>query len=64
MVKKLYYRNDSSCKSSFKEPLKPSEAKKQIVQFCNGKLDRYKIPAKVILMTESEYSERFKKKRL
>lgn len=48
----------------FKEPLKPSEAKKQIVQFCNGKLDRYKIPAKVILMTESEYSERFKKKRL
>ena len=51
-------------KVRFKEPLKPSEAKKQIVQFCNGKLDRYKIPAKVILMTESEYSERFKKKRL
>ena len=48
----------------FKEPLKLSEAKRQIVQFCNSKLDRYKIPAKVILMTESEYSERFKKKRL
>lgn len=48
----------------FKEPLKPSEAKKQVVKFCIDKLDKYKIPAKVVLMAESEYSERFKKKRL
>lgn len=43
---------------------KISEAKKAIVSFCQDKLERYKIPAKVVLMSESEYSERFKKKRL
>jgi acyl-coenzyme A synthetase/AMP-(fatty) acid ligase len=53
-----------TAKVLFREPLKTSEAKKRVVAFCQDKLDRYKIPAKVILMTESEYSERFKKKRL
>lgn len=48
----------------FKDTPKPSEAKKRVVKFCQDKLDRYKIPAKVVLMTESEYSERFKKKRI
>lgn len=48
----------------FKNALKTSDAKKMIVQFCKGKIDSYKIPAKVILMSESEYSERFKKKRI
>ncbi len=48
----------------FKDVMKASEAKKRIVQFCSGKLDKYKIPAKVVLMNESEYSERFKKKRI
>ena len=48
----------------FNETIKPSEAKKNVVNFCQNKLDRYKIPAKVILMQEAEYSERFKKKRL
>jgi acyl-CoA synthetase (AMP-forming)/AMP-acid ligase II len=48
----------------FNADIKPSEAKKRIVAFCSGKLDRYKIPAKVILMAESEFSDRFKKKRL
>lgn len=48
----------------FKDEIKTSEAKKRVVQFCVNKLDRYKIPAKVVLMKESEYSERFKKKRL
>lgn len=48
----------------FKDDIKTSEAKKRVVQFCADKLDRYKIPAKVVLMKESEYSERFKKKRL
>ncbi len=48
----------------FKEPVKPSEAKKRVTEFCKSRLARYKIPAKVVLMTESEYSERFKKKRV
>ena len=47
----------------FKNSMKTLEAKKAVSIFCQDKLDRYKIPAKVILMTESEYSERFKKKR-
>ncbi len=48
----------------FKEPVKPSEAKKRVTEFCKSRLARYKIPAKVVLMTELEYSERFKKKRV
>ena len=51
-------------KMLFKEEIKISEAKKRVVQFCADKLERYKIPAKVLLMQESEYSERFKKKRI
>ena len=47
----------------FKTPMKPSEAKKAVTLFCQDKLDRYKIPAKVVQMTESEYTDRFKKKR-
>lgn len=46
------------------ENLKVSEVKKRIVQFCSDKLDRYKIPAKIVLMDESEFSERFKKRRI
>lgn len=46
------------------ETLKVSEIKKRIMAFCTGKLDRYKIPAKVVLMDESEFSDRFKKKRI
>ena len=48
----------------FKEPMKPSEAKRQVTDFCKIRLAKYKIPVKVVLMTESEYSERFKKKRV
>lgn len=48
----------------FNKQLKASEAKILVRDFCADKLDRYKIPAKVLLMTESEYSERFKKKRI
>lgn len=47
----------------FRTPMKPSEAKKTVTLFCQDKLDRYKIPAKVIQMTESEYTDRFKKQR-
>lgn len=39
------------------------EIKKRIIKFCNDKLDRYKIPVKVIKMEHAEYSERYKKKR-
>lgn len=48
----------------YAEDVKPSELKKRVVSFCADKLTRYKIPAKVIKMSESEYSERFKKKRV
>lgn len=47
----------------FSGPIKLLEAKKRVTLFCADKLERYKIPVKVILMDESEYSERFKKKR-
>lgn len=44
--------------------VKLSELKKLVVEFCADKLTRYKIPAKVVKMSESEYTERFKKKRI
>jgi acyl-coenzyme A synthetase/AMP-(fatty) acid ligase len=53
-----------TAKVLFKDAIKTSEAKKRVVSFCQDKLDRYKIPAKVVLMSESEYSDRFKKKRI
>lgn len=43
--------------------MKTSEIKRIIVNYCKDKLERYKIPAKVIIMKESEYTSRFKKKR-
>ena len=43
--------------------IKLSELKKQVVAFCADKLARYKIPARVVKMTEAEFTERFKKKR-
>ena len=48
----------------FNRPLSVLEAKDLVVKFCTGRLERYKVPAKVQLMTESEHSDRFKKKRL
>lgn len=48
----------------FSEPLKSGKAKKLVTSFCQEKLERYKIPVKVLLMTESEFSERYKKKRM
>ncbi len=48
----------------FTRQINNSEAKKLITSFCLGKLDKYKIPAKVIIMKDSEYSARFKKKRI
>lgn len=48
----------------YDEEIKLSELKKSVVDFCKDKLTRYKIPAKVIKMSESEFTERFKKKRI
>ncbi len=48
----------------YDEDIKLSELKKMVVEFCKEKLTRYKIPAKVIKMSESEFTERFKKKRI
>lgn len=48
----------------YDEDIKNSELKRQVVAFCSDKLTRYKIPAKVIKMSESEFTERFKKKRI
>jgi hypothetical protein len=46
------------------QKMKTSETKKIVTEFCSGKLEKYKIPSKVVLMSESEFSDRFKKKRL
>lgn len=48
----------------YDEDVKLSELKALVVEFCMDRLARYKIPARVIKMTEAEYSERFKKKRI
>ena len=48
----------------YDEDIKLSELKKLVVEFCKDKLTRYKIPAKVVKMSESEFTERFKKKRI
>jgi len=48
----------------YDEDIKLSELKKEVVAFCKDKLTRYKIPAKVVKMSESEFTERFKKKRM
>lgn len=47
----------------YDEEIKPSELKKLVVVFCDDKLAKYKIPAKVLIMTEAEFTERYKKKR-
>ena len=48
----------------YDQDVKLSELKKLVVDFCADKLTRYKIPAKVVKMSEAEYTERFKKKRI
>ena len=48
----------------YDQEVKLSELKKLVVEFCSDKLTRYKIPAKVVKMSEAEFTERFKKKRI
>lgn len=52
-----------AAKILFDKDLKPSEAKDIVVKFCSDKLEKYKIPVVVKIMTNSEYTDRFKKKR-
>ena len=49
VVPKVLYNGD----------IKLSELKKRVVAFCADKLARYKIPARVVRMTEAELTERF-----
>lgn len=46
------------------EDIKVSELKKRVVDFCKDKLTRYKIPAKIVKMSTSEFTERYKKRRI
>ena len=49
VVAKVLYNGD----------IKLSELKKRVVAFCADKLARYKIPARVVRITEAEFTERF-----
>ncbi len=44
-------------------PMTSSELKREIRRFCKDRLEPFKIPVKVILTTESQFSSRFKKQR-
>ncbi len=48
----------------YEENVKNAELKKTVVDFCKNKLARYKIPVKIVQMAYSEYTDRFKKKRI
>jgi len=47
----------------FSEDISIKEIKREIQNFCRGKIEGFKIPVKIIQMKNSEFSERFKKKR-
>ncbi len=48
----------------FDVEIKASELKKKVSEFCLGKMEKYKIPLKVILIDEAQFSARFKKIRI
>lgn len=43
------------------EELKKSEAKKLIKKHCSGKLEQFKIPVKINISSQTQYTDRFKK---
>jgi acyl-coenzyme A synthetase/AMP-(fatty) acid ligase len=45
------------------EEMPAQEIKKRILLFCRNKLDRYKIPVKVNVVSRTNFSDRFKKTR-
>jgi len=51
-------------KVKFKNDINSIDAKKIILSFCKDKIERFKIPTKVIIMNDIEFSSRFKKKRI
>ena len=48
----------------YSENIPLADVKKEIREFCKNKLESYKIPVKIVLMSSSEFSERFKKRRI
>ncbi|MFX0199469.1 MAG: fatty acid--CoA ligase family protein [Candidatus Hodarchaeota archaeon] len=48
---------------SLKNPEDPSALKKRTRKFCKGRLESYKIPVKIEIATQGQYTERFKKVR-
>lgn len=44
--------------------VEPSYARKEIVQFCRDRMDRFKIPTKLVFVDEVQVSDRFKKVRV
>lgn len=47
----------------FSENVSTNEIKREVQKFCKNKIEGFKIPVKIIPMRNSEFSERFKKKR-
>lgn len=47
-----------------KEGVKPKEAKALIRKHCKSRLDTYKVPAKFDFVVQTNFGERFKKKRI
>ena len=48
----------------FEVEIKTSELKKKVSEFCAGKIEKYKIPIKIIQLNEAQFSARFKKIRI
>jgi long-chain acyl-CoA synthetase len=44
-----------------KEPEEPAEFRKRVRDFCQGRLERFKIPAKIEIVDRSQFNSRFKK---
>ncbi|MCI7057086.1 MAG: fatty acid--CoA ligase family protein [Selenomonas bovis] len=53
-----------ACKIKHRDAaMTPLEIKKEVRKFCKTRLASYKIPVRVVLMEQVEYTKRFKKKR-
>ncbi|MGN0860383.1 MAG: fatty acid--CoA ligase family protein [Candidatus Spyradosoma sp.] len=50
-----------AAKIVLREPMKTLEAKRLVASFCRNRIARYKIPARIIIVPQTEISARFKK---
>jgi acyl-CoA synthetase (AMP-forming)/AMP-acid ligase II len=50
-------------KVRLREPEEPQAFIDALKRFCNGRLDRYKVPVKVIVIDQQQFGDRFKKSR-